>query len=101
MGWFFVAKRCAFGIVRAELDIEEIIFAEHVGHVFSGPVEELEELLVGDEMPIAADDGDVGATLSSPARFFWNSGPRLDPTSAMARLRVAMAASNPSAILVN
>lgn len=62
-GRFFVAERITLWFERAELDVEEIIFTKHVGHVFGGPVEELEELLVGEEMPVAADDGDVGTAL--------------------------------------
>ena len=41
----------------AELDEQEIVFPEREGHLFRRPIQELEQLFVRQQVPVAADDG--------------------------------------------
>ena len=47
----------------AELDVEEVILAQGERQFFRRPVEQGQQLRVGQQMPVALDDGDVAAAL--------------------------------------
>ena len=49
--------------LRAEFDEKEIIFAQHVGHVLRSPIEQLQQLLVREQVPVATDNRDIRAAL--------------------------------------
>jgi len=66
-----IAQAFACRFEAAQLDEQEIILAQRESHFFRRPAQELQELVVGQQMPVAADDRQRGPALllrSDPRR---------------------------------
>ncbi len=66
----------------AELDEEEVVLAQHKVQLLRVPVEQGQHLVIGQQMPVAADHGDVGAGL-----LLFADGGRAAESHAVADLR--------------
>ena len=53
------AQGFAGGFVAAQFDEQKIVFAQGVGEFLCAPVQQGEQLIIGEQMPVAPDDGDV------------------------------------------
>ena len=82
---FFVGQRVtqwfALRLEVAQFDPEKIVFAQGEGHLLGRPVEQLQQLLVGQQMPVALDNGDIGSPslIGSDARGFFQPHRAADP----------------------
>jgi len=58
-----IVQALALRLEVAQLDEQEVILAQRESHLFGCPAQELQELIVGQQMPVAADDRQRGPAL--------------------------------------
>src|ERR1019366_698213 len=74
VGWA-VLQALALGFQVPQFDVEEVVLAQRECHLFGRPPQELQELLVGQQMPVALDDGQRGTALLLDGNPGWPRQP--------------------------